>query len=419
MIARLVVLAGVPIAGIAACLAAEPAAVDPGALQGPEAEVAAAIQSLRGHSKAHLSPGEYGALGEKLDAAWDVLRKHPDPARKAMRDVLANEREDSFLIIDLADLYTSMEHDPASLKLAAGALTRADVRVHPSGTFHALSRMASLDCGPCLPAVLRILELKDPSTFIAQHALTIDAELGVLFTLGQYGDAAIRGTEAALRSPDCVGRANAARALAFFLPERIPPALRDMPLADSCPEARLTAWRSLGLLDDPALPAMVRRRRAATPPPERDERLAMAEGLALTFAPGARQVLEQMRADPDAEVAKQAADGASDLEEVERRMGALAAWGRSESPPPGHAQTVRALEKGERDGRYEVESFMEDLVPHLTPDDIPLLNRVRAAVLGRLSDECLYEYYPLTHTVRVLRLLRARAEPVGPGATSR
>jgi len=36
-------------------------------------------------------------------------------------------------------------------------------------------------------------------------------------------------------------------------------------------------------------------------------------------------------------------------------------------------------------------------------DSIVVLNRARAAVLARLSDECLDEYYPMTYAVRALR----------------
>jgi hypothetical protein len=419
MAVRGVVLAGAWVAAMAVCTASDALAVASDTNGTPDPEVAAAIQSLRGHSGANLSPDEYGPLGKKLDAAWKVLHEHPDAARKAIREVLTTEREDSFLIIDLAHYLTIMEDDQTSLELAAKALGHADVRVHPAGTFHALANMASLDCGPCLPAMIRILELQDPSTFIAEHALTIDAELGILFTLGQYGDDAISGVEAALASPDCVVRTNAARALMFLLPDRVPEKLGAMPLGDSCPEARAMAWRTLGVLDDPGLVVQARKRRAADPPPERDERLAMVDGLGSTFSPAARSVLELMSADPDAEVAAQATKAAKTLEEVEGRITRLTARTRGDTPPAGHAKTVRALEKGSREGRYEVEDVMRDLVPRLTPDDIPLLNKVRAAVLNRLSDECLYEYYPLTYAVRVLRRLHGAAEPVAAGAVTR
>lgn len=39
--------------------------------------------------------------------------------------------------------------------------------------------------------------------------------------------------------------------------------------------------------------------------------------------------------------------------------------------------------------------------------DRPLLNGARAAVLDRLSAECLYEYFDLDHVARALRTLVA------------
>lgn len=43
----------------------------------------------------------------------------------------------------------------------------------------------------------------------------------------------------------------------------------------------------------------------------------------------------------------------------------------------------------------------------LDPADLPLLSDARAAVLGRLSDECLDEYYDLIYLARVLRAIGA------------
>ena len=64
---------------------------------------------------------------------------------------------------------------------------------------------------------------------------------------------------------------------------------------------------------------------------------------------------------------------------------------------------IRKLEKAARVGRVDLGPEPDDLLTTLTPSDIPLLNRARAAVLARLSDECLDEYYPMTHAVRALR----------------
>lgn len=95
-------------AGAASENAGHPA-TSPTATEDPEAAVARAIEQLRGIHLQGLSETQKTALGERLDKAWDALFDHSDAAKKAIREVLATEQEDSYLLIDLAHLWTSLE----------------------------------------------------------------------------------------------------------------------------------------------------------------------------------------------------------------------------------------------------------------------------------------------------------------------
>ena len=377
----------------------------------PAVKVAAAIDQLRGVHIEGMSAEEKTALGRRLDRAWDTLYDHPDAAKKAILAVLASERQDSFLLVDLSNLLTTL--DPKSLEAAAGGLARADVTAHPAGTFHAASRMAAGRCGACLPAVLRILEIKDADTQIAQHALPIDPQLMLTFTLGQYGDDAIGPVSARLASENCVVRGNAALALGLLQPRSIPGEIRRIAAGDPCDEARRHAWIALGLLDDPLLAGSAAGRLEGSPKPPKDERLGIVLGLASSFSPAARKPLRALAADPEADVASAAKEGLLGLDEMEKKM-AQVKMQRAAGLSPKRSKVLRRIEHAVKDGRIELEGGAGDLLAGLTAADIPLLNRARASVLGRLSDECLYEYYPLTYAVRALRSYLAQPGEPSP-----
>lgn len=88
--------------------------------------VTAAIDSLRGLTLEGLSDEEKGALGTRLDKAWDVLREHKKVALPLVRRALAEEREDSFLILDLSDFLLRQNSSEDSLREIAGYVIKAD-----------------------------------------------------------------------------------------------------------------------------------------------------------------------------------------------------------------------------------------------------------------------------------------------------
>ena len=187
--------------------------------------------------------------------------------------------------------------------------------------------------------------------------------------------------------------------------------MRTIAAADACEGARSKAWAALGLLDDPQLVGAATKRLAGAPPAPKIERLGIVHGLGATFAPAAKGPLKTLTKDSDPAVASAARRALHGLDELARRMDQIKKE-RAGVSPRKRAKMIRKLEKAARVGRVDLGPEPDDLLTTLTPSDIPLLNRARAAVLARLSDECLDEYYPMTHAVRALR--GSFAQPAEP-----
>jgi hypothetical protein len=181
---------------------------------GAEALVAEAIGKLRGHAGKQMPTRGYEALDAGLEEARQVLAANPAAALEAIGPLLSSESKDSFLIIELAGALALIEKDPDGLVPAAAAIERADVGQHPAGTVRALVRMASRSCDGCLPAMFRVLELVNPRTSLPERGLPLlGRETAIMFTLGQYGEAALPRLIASLDSDDCTVRGNSAMAL--------------------------------------------------------------------------------------------------------------------------------------------------------------------------------------------------------------
>jgi hypothetical protein len=371
-----------------------------------KAQVAAALDSLRGVDLSTMSKAEQGALGKKLEAAWHVLLDHRSIAKPLVRKALSEERTDSLRIIELAHLRIVLEERP-NVKEAVAALQKADPNAYPLGFFEVTSQMAALHCAECLPAVLGMLRLKHLEAAIPEHALTFGIDLGLVFTLGQYGDAAIPAAVEALKSTECTERKNAAMAVGQLLPRTVPATLTRMAFEDGCVEAREQAWVSLGELDEPALPDMVSKRLGGSPTVAKEERLAMIDGLSLSFSRAAEKPLSALMDDPEADVGKKAQEAWDAIHLHAPTRAQLQAGGQAS--PTRATRTKRMLETTKKTGRFEYEGQRTELFATLTPANFPLVNAARAAVLNRLSDECLHEYSDLTYVARGLRSIESGA----------
>lgn len=361
--------------------------------------ISEAIDSMRGLDIDGSSKEEQALLSSRLDKAWKVLRENKSLALPAVRGVLKDQATDSALIIDLSSFL--METDPGddTLQEIAGYLVKTDPNLYTRGFFRVTSYMAAKGCKPCIPAILKILEVRKLDGYFPEHAMSVGIFQGMVFTIGQYGDEIIDDVLPYMASDNCTVRHNAIMILMDLVPRDEPGSLQKIALEDSCSEARAAAWMALGAFYSPSREGLALQRLATDPSPLPGEKESIAFVMATVATGASRKALENLTHDADPNVAK-AAREYIDLE--------------SKLPQPGlepldtrdRRKFVRQLERAARTGEFGSEPDRAKLRVALTPDDLPLVNRARAAVLRRLSDECLYEWYSLRH---VAGQLRARA----------
>jgi hypothetical protein len=177
---------------------------------------------------------------------------------------------------------------------------------------------------------------------------------------------------------------------------------------DECERARSRALGALAMQEHGAVPVIL------------DDWLARRESLSRVDWEGVlmaisyegdgkrREALEFVRAGSDPELAKAA--------------GELLEEGPAEGTPVGTApasvrgRVLRELKKAVKTHFFDDTPDADTYISALTPDDIPLVNQARAAVLARISDECLYEWYPLRRVVRVLRTHQRESARAAPPA---
>lgn len=374
------------------------------------AKVNVAIDSIRGHDPRTHSEAQSEALDRELDRAWDVLQKHASVSRSVIPTVLDDEAEDSFLLIDLSHLFVVLEEgDPDALDLASQWLLRANPRVYPSGYFAVVSIMGSQRCERCLPAVLKLLELDELHTSIEEHALPVELDLGLLFSIGPYGTGALAPLIEALDDPDCTVRRNAVFVISSLLTPGAVGPIESVATGDECIDARSAAWLALGTMGAPSVPRLIRDRVTSAAIVEKEEQLSMIFGLNQLYFLEDATLLEQFAEHSDLEVAKAATQALEALPEGDENVAGLLANAGSRSDE-GRSPAVALLNSAVKDGHFEFSGSAKDLEAVLTKDDLPLVNEARASVLRRATDECLYEYRKLYLTGQLFLQMSMRGK---------
>jgi hypothetical protein len=365
--------------------------------EGLRAEMAAAIEAARGLDVQGLDQPQKEALGKRLDEMWNVLDKNRALAREVVTHWLESEPADSLLIIDLAGYLMFEDAGPEGQARVAGYLMKADPNVYSRAFFKLVAFMSSRQCRACLPAVARILEVRDLDGYIEAHALPVKIWLGMCFTLGQYGHDALPLVLPLLTSGSCTVRSNAASVLVDLLPDAEPPELAGMALNDTCPRARRGAWTALAALRSDRIPSLLAAR--VTSPvlldPEEREAMALAATVytSKTYDTFTASLVRDLNPDQ-----------ATELREIREEVAARDRMEPGSGPAALRRRVLRALKKARSTHRYE-DVKLEELLSVLHPADLPLLHGARSAVLARLSDECLYEYYPMTRAAGHLRAM--------------
>lgn len=361
----------------------------------PRTKIQSTIDSLRGTTLKGMTDREQEALHKKLSKAWSTYRKYKRDGVEIIHEILEKEQEDSFIILDLSMYLLSQDSSMESLARVATYVQKADPHASDNVFFILTSQMAARRCMPCLPAVLKILDLEELDAYIPEHALPVNLIYGLMFTVYQYGDSIISVLEDLLDSSECPVRANAAFALGDLTSPEIPPVLSKMALEDSCEYARAAALQAAASFMHPDLEQLAMKRMALDAPfsPHGKEALLLALGMAGTDT--AKKTLRAFTSDPNAEISK-FAEMALSVQPPDLSIIGTA-------PQKERRRVLRELRKALKKGWFDDTPDQMRYLAALTSEDIPLVNEARAAVLARLSDECLYEWYPLTGVAKFLR----------------
>jgi len=211
-----------------------------------QVRVEAAIESLRGLTS------EVSAK-DRLTSAREFFRKNKRVAIPLIRKALETNRQDDFVTLNLSACLLRLSPGLETMEEVARFLLKADPNVSPGAFFEAASMMAAAHCQACLPAVLKILEVR----YMDVKRPNLETRVGIIharvLTLGQFGDLSIPEVMARLASSECTIRANAAALLGDLQPVSVPVALVNIARNDTCPQARIDALQGLTLLRDPEL----------------------------------------------------------------------------------------------------------------------------------------------------------------------
>ena len=355
-----------------------------------DAELLSAIDSVRGINIRDISHAEKMRIGKQLDAAWRTLETQPTRSKELLREALLKETEDDFFLIDLSELYLRLDLKPSEIDDVPRWLIHADPNAYADAYFHMTSRMSVLDRESWKQLVLRMLELDQLESYIVKHALSVDLDMGLLFTVVPYGEEIVPEVTARLNSPSCVVRANAAYTLGMLLPPVIPSKIETMAASDGCDRACHSSMRSLAIADPPALFRVLDKQMSDGQQSEQRELMAILEALSLAPPRQAIPYLEKLSRDNDNVVAQAAA---TTLEAF--RVAAKGDWTprlSSLKDAQARSQLLRDLNMAVEKKRFESSIAPSDMIALLQDEDYSLLNKARVPVLRRLSDECLYEF---------------------------
>lgn len=280
-------------------------------------------------------------------------------------------------------------------------LVRADPNAYADAYFIMASHMAAVASESSKPVVLRMLELEQLESYIAAHALSVDLEMGLLFTVAPYGEEIVPDVTARLKSPNCVVRANAAHALSMLLPPATPPEIEFMATSDSCERARYSGMRSLAVMDPPALVRVLNNKMRDLQGFDESELQAILKALELAPPRVAIPYLKELSQYPIDDVSQAAV---STLEVFQKASGVYRVPRLNSSKDErARARLLRDLTLATQKHRFKSSMSSPDMVGVLQDEDYPLLNKARVSVLRRLSDECMYEFATMNGAALLFR----------------
>jgi len=310
----------------------------------------------------------------QMDSFWHLVEADKSTGPQCLRELLTGEKQDGFFLFDGASLLYSLNQSPESAKVVAASLQRADMaEIEASGYLRLLLRMSNdgVDIGPL---AARYLQYPTVKTFIPQHAMDLDRDMGGVLLYGSMApeqeDAYLT---AALADKEAYARSTAALLLALNMTEASLKALSTFSgLAELPEDSRkvVQSYRTYTAYQASAAPAKFSREEvlayiAQLPHSQAEFRVAMQRQEAYEKQHPELNVKEKL-SDHDLEAA------------VTKKV--------QESPPFF--------------GVSGADRFIESAIANLNEGDLPTIREARRRSITGISDEVLGEYFAYSHIIR-------------------
>ncbi len=340
----------------------------------PCAAINAAKAKTYGFVPGKLTPKERQAKSVQMDSFWRLAGTDKPTGVQCLRALLNGEKRDGFFLFDGASLLYSLDQSPESAKVVVASLERADMaEVEPSGYLRLLLGLsnAGVDIGPL---AARYLQYPTVKTFIPQHAMDLDRDMGGILL---YGSMAPEQEDsyliAALADKEAYARSTAALLLALNMTEASLKALSTFSGLAELPEDSRKLVQSYRMYEPykaPASPAKFSREEvlayiAQFPHNKAEFRAAMERQEAYEKQHPELKVNEKLR-DQELEAA------------VTKKV--------QESPPFF--------------GVSGADRFIESAIANLNEGDLPTIREARRRSITGISDEVLGEYFAYSHIIR-------------------
>jgi hypothetical protein len=345
-----------------------------GQKQDPCAAISAAKVKTYGFRPNKLTVKERQLKSVQMDSFWRMAEGDKLAGAECLRGLLTAEKEDGFFLFDGASLLYDMDSSEASSKVVVASLERADMsEIEPSGYVRLLLRLsnAGVDIGPLAS---RYLEYPEVKTYIPQHAMDLDRDMGGLLLYGSMSpEQEDSYLIAALGDKESYARSTAALLLALNMTEASLKALSTFPgLADLPEDSRkvVQSYRTYAAYQAPEAPAKF----------SREEVLAYIAQLPHSkkeFGVAMKRQEEYEKQHPELNVKSKLND--QELEAaVNRKV--------QESPPFF--------------GVSGTERFIESAIANLNEADLPVIREARRRSIEGISDEVLGEYFAYSHIIK-------------------
>ena len=167
-----------------------------------------------------LSEKERAAKSKEMDAFWNLVESRKTDGVACLRQLLADEKGETFFLYDGASLLARLDRSEPSLRIILSSIAHAPLGEVEGGAYVNLAIALGRENADITPLAIRFLSHPDDKLSAPQHAMTVDRMFGVLLLFGslpvERADSALIQS---LESGDPRGRDSAAMVLAVLMTE--------------------------------------------------------------------------------------------------------------------------------------------------------------------------------------------------------